>query len=91
LVLQLYTQTLSATKESNQRMWFSTLAKLATLRAETGDVAALSAAIEELHAACKLDSGEDDESKSTQLMDVYALRIQVRIQKTSCPAACACP
>jgi hypothetical protein len=78
MVSQMYEMTLAATKERNERLWFMTLSKLASLYLESRNVDALRSAVERLHAACRTPEGQDDESKATQLMEVYALRIQVR-------------
>ncbi|KAA0148342.1 hypothetical protein FNF29_06729 [Cafeteria roenbergensis] len=73
----IYSQTLALTKDTNQRLWFSTLSKLAALHLESKNTKALRNDIKELHASCRDESGNDDESKGTQLMEIYALRIQL--------------
>ncbi|CAE7353826.1 csn2, partial [Symbiodinium sp. KB8] len=75
--VQIYSQTLALTKDTNQRLWFSTLSKLAALHLESKNTKALRNDIKELHASCRDESGNDDESKGTQLMEIYALRIQL--------------
>ena len=75
---QIYEITLGALKSANnERLWFNTNVKLGKLYLDLGDHAKLQRTCRELHRSCKLENGADDPSKSTSLMEVYALEIQL--------------
>lgn len=44
---------------------------------DTADYASLRRVLGTLHAACRLPNGDEDPSKAAQLMEVYALEIQL--------------
>lgn len=82
LLQEFYSLTLASLVESkNERLWFKTNAKLAnlwlTLR-ETGKAARV---LQELHASCQDEHGADDHRKGTQLLEVYALQIQLHSEQ----------
>merc|ERR1712241_982839 len=62
---------------SNQRLWFSTSVKLAKLHLDLGDVQKLQRLVRSLHNTCQKPDGTDDVSKGSQLLEVYALEIQM--------------
>mmetsp|Transcript_59970 Transcript_59970/g.111217 ORF Transcript_59970/g.111217 Transcript_59970/m.111217 type:complete len:452 (+) Transcript_59970:68-1423(+) len=75
---RIYELTLDALqKTANQRLWFSTSMKLAKLHLEMGDVQKLQQKIRNLHKTCQKGDGSDDISKGSQLLEVYALEIQL--------------
>lgn len=74
---QVYETTLNALKETkNESLWFNTNVKLANIYLKEKNYSKLAFKLEELHEACTKD-GKDDPSKSTWLMEVYALEIQL--------------
>mmetsp|Transcript_9578 Transcript_9578/g.21017 ORF Transcript_9578/g.21017 Transcript_9578/m.21017 type:complete len:450 (-) Transcript_9578:44-1393(-) len=74
----IYELTLDALQAtSNQRLWFSTSVKLAKLHLERSDIHKLQRLIRALHRACQNTDGSDDLSKGSQLLEVYALEIQM--------------
>jgi len=74
----IYELTLDALKATaNQRLWFSTSVKLAKLHLELGDVQKLQRLVRALHKTCQQPDGTDDVSKGSQLLEVYALEIQM--------------
>jgi len=74
----IYELTLDALKATaNQRLWFSTSVKLAKLYLEMSDVQKLQRLVRNLHKTCQKPDGSDDVSKGSQLLEVYALEIQV--------------
>lgn len=74
----IYELTLDALRATaNQRLWFSTSVKLAKLHLEMGDVQKLSRMVRSLHKTCQTPDGTDDISKGSQLLEVYALEIQM--------------
>jgi len=74
----IYEHTLDALKATaNQRLWFSTSVKLAKLYLEMCDVQKLQRIVRTLHRTCQKPDGSDDVSKGSQLLEVYALEIQM--------------
>jgi len=73
----MYEKALVHLKASNERLWFSTLLKMARAHVTARESTKLAEDIEQLHDSCRTSSGEDDATKATYLMDVYALRIQL--------------
>lgn len=74
----IYELTLDALKATaNQRLWFSTSVKLAKLHLELSDVQKLQRMVRMLHKTCQKPDGTDDVSKGSQLLEVYALEIQM--------------
>ena len=75
---QIYERTLDSLKSAkNESLWFNTNVKLANIYLNNGQIGKLLSKIEELHDACRTESGEDDATKSTWLMEVYALEVQI--------------
>ncbi|KAA0192023.1 COP9 constitutive photomorphogenic subunit 2 [Fasciolopsis buskii] len=78
LLQQFYTTTLDALKEAkNERLWFKTNTKLGKLYLEQGDYIQLQRIVKELRESCQTNEGEDDMKKGTQLLEIYALEIQM--------------
>ena len=61
----------------NERLWHKTLMKLGKLYFERGEYVKCQKTIKQLRASCQTDSGEDDLKKGTQLLEIYALEIQM--------------
>nr|CAG4646968.1 EOG090X04DO [Megafenestra aurita]SVE92325.1 EOG090X04DO [Megafenestra aurita] len=73
-----YETTLDALKDAkNDRLWFKTNSKLGKLYFDRGDYNKLSRILKQLHQSCQTDEGEDDLKKGTQLLEIYALEIQM--------------
>lgn len=74
----IYELTLDALQATaNQRLWFSTSMKLAKLHLDMGDVQKLQKIVRTLHKTCQKPDGSDDVSKGSQLLEVYAMEIQM--------------
>jgi COP9 signalosome complex subunit 2 len=75
---QFYRLTLESFKTSNnERLWLKTNIKLARLYLERRDYAQLTKKVRELHKACQTPEGQDDPSKGTYSLEIYALEIQM--------------
>ena len=62
--------TLRALDDSkNERLWFKTQLKLATLCFQTKEFARMAKIIKQLHKSCQRDDGTDDQKKGTQLLE----------------------
>ncbi|XP_055349433.1 COP9 signalosome complex subunit 2-like [Paramacrobiotus metropolitanus] len=78
LLQEFYQTTLEALKISkNERLWHKTLMKLGKLYFERGEYVKCQKIIKQLRASCLNESGEDDLKKGTQLLEIYALEIQM--------------
>ncbi|KAM3960909.1 COP9 signalosome complex subunit 2 alien [Aphomia sociella] len=78
LLQDFYETTLEALKDAkNDRLWFKTNTKLGKLYYDRGDFNKLSKILKQLHQSCQTDDGEDDLKKGTQLLEIYALEIQM--------------
>nr|CAG4647820.1 EOG090X04DO [Moina brachiata]SVE92948.1 EOG090X04DO [Moina brachiata] len=78
LLQDFYETTLDALKDAkNDRLWFKTNSKLGKLYFDRGDYNKLSKILKQLHQSCQTDEGEDDLKKGTQLLEIYALEIQM--------------
>ncbi|EFA82150.1 proteasome component region PCI domain-containing protein [Heterostelium album PN500] len=78
LVQQVYDLTLKSLLEAkNERVWFRTNLKLSKLLFEKEEYARLAKILRELHKSCELEDGSDDQKKGSQLVDIYALEIQM--------------
>ncbi|XP_065672432.1 COP9 signalosome complex subunit 2 isoform X2 [Hydra vulgaris] len=78
LLQNFYETTLDALKDAkNDRLWFKTNCKLGKLYYDLEDYKKLSRIIKELRKACETDDGEEDLKKGTQLLEIYALEIQM--------------
>ncbi|XP_031229115.1 COP9 signalosome complex subunit 2 [Mastomys coucha] len=70
--------TLEALKDAkNDRLWFKTNTKLGKLYLEREEYGKLQKILRQLHQSCQTDDGEDDLKKGTQLLEIYALEIQM--------------
>lgn len=76
---KIYSITINTLKNdtSNDRLCFNTKIKLGSLYCETGDLKKLSDIIKELKKWCHNEDGTEDKKKSSQLLDVYVLEIQM--------------
>ncbi|XP_045481855.1 COP9 signalosome complex subunit 2 isoform X1 [Harmonia axyridis] len=78
LLQDFYETTLEALKDAkNDRLWFKTNTKLGKLYYDRGDFNKLAKILKQLHQSCQTDDGEDDLKKGTQLLEIYALEIQM--------------
>eukprot|EP00897_Mesotaenium_endlicherianum_P009745 jgi/Mesen1/879/ME000115S00004 len=59
------------------RLWFKTQLKLCKLWFDMGEYGRMSKILKELHKSCQKDDGTDDQKKGTQLLEVYAIEIQM--------------
>lgn len=78
LLQEFYETTLKALQEAkNDRLWFKTNLKLGKLWFDMQEYGRLQRILRELHRSCQNDDGSDDLKKGTQLLEVYALEIQM--------------
>uniref|UniRef100_A0A915EIC4 COP9 signalosome complex subunit 2 n=1 Tax=Ditylenchus dipsaci TaxID=166011 RepID=A0A915EIC4_9BILA len=78
LLQQFYEITLDALMGSkNERLWFKTNTKLGKLYFDLKQFDKLVKVLKELRASCQTDTGEEDQKKGTQLLEIYALEIQM--------------
>lgn len=78
LLQNFYETTLDALKDAkNDRLWFKTNTKLGKLYFDREEFIKLSKILRQLHQSCMTQDGEDDLKKGTQLLEVYALEIQM--------------
>ncbi|KAL1238237.1 COP9 signalosome complex subunit [Trichinella spiralis] len=79
LLEKVYEATLNALKElRNERLWFKTNIRLAKLFLDRKDFERTSEVIKELRTSCKTeDDNLDENKKGTQLLEIYALEIQM--------------
>ena len=78
LLQTFYETTLEALKEAkNDRLWFKTNTKLGKLYFDRGEFLRLQKIIRQLKASCQTDDGQEDMKKGTQLLEIYALEIQM--------------
>lgn len=78
LLQEFYETTLAALQEArNERLWFKTNLKLGKLWFDVGEFPRLTKILKELHRSCQQADGSDDHKKGTQLLEVYALEIQM--------------
>lgn len=78
LLQEFYETTLDALKDAkNDRLWFKTNTKLGKLYFDRGDFKRLSIILKQLHQSCRNSDGTDDLKKGTQLLEIYALEIQM--------------
>uniref|UniRef100_A0A7S4HIY2 PCI domain-containing protein n=1 Tax=Vannella robusta TaxID=1487602 RepID=A0A7S4HIY2_9EUKA len=85
LLEKFYDMTLNMlTETKNERFWFKTKLKVGKLKFENEEFNDLEKILEELKASCKTENGEDDMKKGTQLLEIYALEIQMyTVQKNN--------
>ncbi|KAL7072323.1 hypothetical protein ACQ4LE_008640 [Meloidogyne hapla] len=78
LLQKFYQITLDALKEArNERLWFKTNTKLGKLYFDMKEFDKLKQVLKQLRNSCQTESGEDDQKKGTQLLEIYALEIQM--------------
>jgi len=78
LLQEFYETTLEALKDAkNDRLWFKTNTKLGKLYYDRSEYAKLAKILKQLHQSCQTDEGTDDLKKGTQLLEIYALEIQM--------------
>ncbi|KAL6563733.1 COP9/signalosome complex subunit Csn2 [Orobanche gracilis] len=78
LLQEFYKTTLKALEEAkNERLWFKTNLKLCKILFDIGEYGRMSKILKELHKSCHKEDGTDDQKKGTQLLEVYAIEIQM--------------
>lgn len=78
LLQDFYQTTLKSLEEAkNERLWFKTNLKLCKLWFNRGEYGRMSKTLKELHRSCRKEDGTDDHKKGTQLLEVYAIEIQM--------------
>ncbi|CAL6341435.1 unnamed protein product [Bathycoccus prasinos] len=78
LLEQFYEKTLKTmTREANERLWFKIQLKLCKLWLKWQNFAAMGKTLKELRKSCEDESGNYAASKGTQLLEVYAMEIQM--------------
>ncbi|KAL2238535.1 UNVERIFIED_CONTAM: COP9 signalosome complex subunit 2, partial [Sesamum indicum] len=78
LLQEFYQTTLKALEEAkNERLWFKTNLKLCKIWFDMGEYGRMSKILKELHKSCQKEDGTDDQKKGTQLLEVYAIEIQM--------------
>eukprot|EP00300_Choanocystis_sp_HF-7_P003086 c12322_g1_i1.p1 GENE.c12322_g1_i1~~c12322_g1_i1.p1 ORF type:complete len:444 (-),score=116.12 c12322_g1_i1:35-1327(-) len=78
ILQQFYERTLEALKQAkNERLWFKTNLKLGKLYYDKEEFGKLQKILKDLHQSCLDTDGLDDQKKGTQLLEVYALDIQM--------------
>lgn len=81
LLQEFYEITLQALKHAkNDRLWFKTNTKLGKVYLERGEFNKVHSIIKQLKQSCQNDSGEEDLHKGTQLLEIYALEIQIHTE-----------
>merc|ERR1712088_833967 len=78
LLQNFYETTLDALRDAkNERLWFKTMTKLGKLYFDREEFNRLARILKQLRQSCQTEEGEDDLKKGTQLLEVYALEIQM--------------
>ncbi|XP_057858907.1 COP9 signalosome complex subunit 2 isoform X1 [Cryptomeria japonica] len=78
LLQQFYQTTLIALEDAkNERLWFKTNLKLCKICFDMGEYGRMNKILKELHKSCCRQDGSDDHKKGTQLLEVYAIEIQM--------------
>ncbi|XP_076354618.1 COP9 signalosome complex subunit 2-like isoform X3 [Tachypleus tridentatus] len=78
LLQEFYETTLEALKDAkNDRLWFKTNTKLGKLYFDRYEYVKLAKILKQLHQSCQADDGSEDLKKGTQLLEIYALEIQM--------------
>ncbi|PIO59878.1 hypothetical protein TELCIR_18646 [Teladorsagia circumcincta] len=65
------------TDAKNERLWFKTNTKLGKLYFDMHEFNKLEKILKQLKSSCKTELGEEDQKKGTQLLEIYALEIQM--------------
>merc|ERR1712018_382346 len=78
LLQDFYETTLEALRDAkNERLWFKTMTKLGKLYFDREEFNRLARILKQLRQSCQTDDGDDDLKKGTQLLEIYALEIQM--------------
>ncbi|XP_010922119.1 COP9 signalosome complex subunit 2-like [Elaeis guineensis] len=78
LLQEFYQTTLNALEEAkNERLWFKMNLKLCNIWFDMGECGRMNKLLKELHKSCQKEDGTDDQKKGTQLLEVYAIEIQM--------------
>ncbi|KAE8649470.1 hypothetical protein Csa_017890 [Cucumis sativus] len=78
LLQEFYQTTLKALEEAkNERLWFKTNLKLCKIWFDIGEYGRMIKILKELHKSCQREDGTDDQKKGSQLLEVYAIEIQM--------------
>jgi len=78
LVEEVYNVASTALKAAgNERVWFRTNLKAGKLLFDADEHTKLAKILKDLHKSCQNEKGEDDQKKGSQLVDIYALEIQM--------------
>lgn len=78
LLQEFYEVTLEALRDAkNDRLWFKTNTKLGKLYLDREEWNRLARILRQLHLSCQNVDGSDDLRKGTQLLEIYALEIQM--------------
>lgn len=78
LLKEFYETTLKSLEEAkNERLWFKTNLKLCKIWFDMGEYGRMNKILKELHKSCQKPDGSDDQKKGTQLLEVYAIEIQM--------------
>ncbi|CAL9000681.1 unnamed protein product [Prunus brigantina] len=78
LLQEFYQTTLKALEEAkNERLWFKTNLKLCKIWFDMGEYGRMNKILKELHKSCQKEDGTDDQKKGSQLLEVYAIEIQM--------------
>jgi COP9 signalosome complex subunit 2 len=82
LLAEFYETTLQTLAETaNDRLWFKTNLKLCRLWLDCREYGRMSKILRELHRSCQAPDGSDDQRKGTQLLEVYAVEIQMHTEQ----------
>ncbi|CAN6808502.1 unnamed protein product [Brassica oleracea] len=75
---EFYQTTLKALEEAkNERLWFKTNLKLCNIWFDIGEYRRMTKILKEVHKSCQKEDGTDDQKKGSQLLEVYAIEIQI--------------
>jgi len=68
-------------KRNDTRFWFEYAMRLCKTYFDSGKLKECNELLDKLHSSCRTPDGEDDKSKGSQLLEIYAIRIQVMSAK----------
>lgn len=86
LLQEFYALTLAALAEAkNERLWFKTNMKLAHLWVSLKEGAKAARVLRDLRRSCQDGAGGEDARKGTQLLEVFALEIQMHTEQRNAP------
>lgn len=78
LLQNFYELTLESLKDAkNERLWFKTNTKLASLYLQSQDWVKLQYVLKQLRNSCLTETGEEDNKKGTQLLEIIQIDIQM--------------